>query len=67
VDEEKMKNQLKVIDHLDLALPKVPMKALYKLHINVTHMIQLRAHTDSTSIELVNEEKRTLELTIDQV
>jgi hypothetical protein len=31
VDEEIAQNALKYIDHLDLELPKVPMKALYNL------------------------------------
>jgi hypothetical protein len=39
---------MKDIDHLDLALPKVPMKALYKLQVSVTQEIQLRAQVDAT-------------------
>jgi hypothetical protein len=42
-DEETMQNSLKYIDHLDLALPNVPMKELYKLQINVAWQIQSRA------------------------
>jgi hypothetical protein len=43
VDEETMQKKLKDIDHLDLALPKVPMKVLYKLQISVMQEIQSRA------------------------
>jgi hypothetical protein len=67
VKEETMQNPLKDIDHLDLALPKVPTKELYKLQINVTHEIQSRAHADATSLQLANEVNRTLELKINEV
>jgi hypothetical protein len=42
MDEETTQKQLKDIDHLDLALPKVPTKALYKLQVSVTQDIQSR-------------------------
>jgi hypothetical protein len=35
VDEEIVQKKLKDIDHLDMALAKVPMKALYKLQVSV--------------------------------
>jgi hypothetical protein len=50
VDEETMQNPLKDIDHLDLELPKVPTKALYKLQINVTQEIQSRAHVQMRQV-----------------
>jgi hypothetical protein len=58
---------LKEIDHLDLALPKVPTKALYKLQISVTHEIQSRARADATSLQLANKLSKTLEMTLNQV
>jgi hypothetical protein len=67
VEEETTKKPLKNIDHLDLALPKVPTKVLYKLQISVAQEIHSRASTDETSLQLANEVKRTLELTIDKV
>jgi hypothetical protein len=36
VDEATMQRPLKDIDHLDLALPNIPNKVLYKLQISVT-------------------------------
>jgi hypothetical protein len=54
-----MQKPLKDIDHLDLALPKVPTKVLYKLQISVTQEIQSRAHADVTSLQLTNEVKKT--------
>ena len=65
VDEETEHKKLKDIDHLDLELPKVPTNALYKLQINVAQEIQLRVCVDATSLELANEVKRKLKLTID--
>jgi len=67
VDEETTQKPLKEIYHLDLALPKVLTKVMYKLQISVTQEIRLRARTDATILQLANEVKRTLELTINQV
>jgi hypothetical protein len=67
VDEDTMQKPLKDIDHLDLALPKVPTKALYKLQISVTQEIQSRARADATSLQLANEVSKTLEMTLNQV
>jgi hypothetical protein len=39
MDEETTQKNSKDIDQLDLALPKVPTKALYKLQVNVTQDI----------------------------
>jgi hypothetical protein len=50
VYDETTQNPLKDINHLDLELPKVPTKALYKLQISVEREIQSRAHTDATSL-----------------
>jgi hypothetical protein len=46
LDEETMQNTLKYIDTLDLTLPKIPTKALYKLHVSVTQEIQTRSRSD---------------------
>jgi hypothetical protein len=35
MDEEIMQKKLKYIYHLDLVLPKIPTKALYKLQVSV--------------------------------
>jgi hypothetical protein len=66
-DEDTTHKPLKDIHHLDLALPKVPTKALYKLQISVMQEIQSRAHADDTSLQLANEVKKTLEMTLYQV
>jgi hypothetical protein len=34
--EDMAQNVMKLIDHLDLALAKVPTKSLYKLQLSVT-------------------------------
>jgi hypothetical protein len=39
VDEETTQNPLKYIETLNLALPKIPTKALYKLQVCVAHEI----------------------------
>jgi hypothetical protein len=39
VDEATTQSPLKDIDHLDLALPKIPIKGMYKLQISVVHEI----------------------------
>jgi hypothetical protein len=67
VDEATMQRPLKDIDHLDLALPKIPTKVLYKLQISVAQEIQSRAHADATSLQLAKEVNNTLEITLNQV
>jgi hypothetical protein len=49
IDEEATQKPLKEIETLDLALPKIPTKALYKLQISVTQEIQSRARSDATN------------------
>jgi hypothetical protein len=39
IDEETTQNPLKDIETLDLALPNILTKALYKLQVNVVHEI----------------------------
>jgi hypothetical protein len=60
VDEEITHKKLKYIDHLELELPKVPTKELYKIQISATQEIQSRAHTDVTSLHLNNELRKTM-------
>jgi hypothetical protein len=67
IDEETMQKKLKDIDHLDLALPKVPMKVLYKLQVSVAQEIQSRARADATNLQLVKKVSETLKITINQV
>jgi len=50
-----------------LELPKFPMKLLYKMQISVVREIQSRACVYVTSLQLTNEVKRKMELTIDHV
>ena len=52
---------------MELALPKVPTKALYKLQINVAQEIQSRVRVDAKILQLANELKKTLEMTLNQV
>jgi hypothetical protein len=67
IDEETMQKQLKEIDHLDLALPKIPTKVLYKLQVSVTQEIQSRARADATYLQLVKKKSETLKITLNQV
>jgi hypothetical protein len=62
-----VQKKLKDIYHLDLALPKVPTKALYKLQVNVTQEIQSRARADATDLQLIKQVSDTLKITINQV
>jgi hypothetical protein len=52
VDEETTQNPLKYIETLDLALPKIPTKALYKLQVSITQEIQSRERSDATNLQL---------------
>jgi hypothetical protein len=49
IDEETTQKPLKEIETLDLAFPKIPTKALYKLQISVTQEIQSRERSDATT------------------
>jgi hypothetical protein len=66
VDEDTMQNPLKEIDHLDLALPKVPTKALYKLQISVTGN-SIEGPCRCYKFTIGQEVKKTLEMTLNQV
>jgi hypothetical protein len=43
-----------------LAFPKIPTKALYKLHVSVAQEIQSRARSDATNLQLVQEDNTSL-------
>jgi hypothetical protein len=59
---------MKDIDHLDLALAKVPTKALYKLQVSVAQEIQSRAHTDAmTELQVAKDIRDTLKITLNEV
>jgi hypothetical protein len=66
IDEEATQNPLKEIETLDLALAKIPMKALYKLQISVMQEIQSRARSDAMNLQIVQEENITLKEAIIQ-
>jgi hypothetical protein len=46
VDEDTMQKPLKDVEQLDLALSKIPTKALYKLQMSVAQEVQSRARTE---------------------
>jgi hypothetical protein len=53
VDEETMQKPVKDIETLDLAMPKIPTKALYKLQVSVTQEIQSSARYDATNLQIM--------------
>jgi hypothetical protein len=60
IDEEASHRPLKEMKTLDLALPKIPTKVLYNMHISVTQEIQSKAGTDATNLQTTQEEKNAL-------
>jgi hypothetical protein len=52
---------------MDLTLPKIPTKALYKLQVSVVQEIRSRDRIDSPSLQLAKEVNNTLEIYINQV
>jgi hypothetical protein len=58
---------LKDIDHLELALPNIPTKVMYKLQVIIVQEIQSRACANATSLHLAKETNNTLEMTLNQV
>jgi hypothetical protein len=50
IDEEIAHRRLKYIERLDLALPKIPTKAMYKLQVSVAQEIQSKARSDATNL-----------------
>jgi hypothetical protein len=66
IDEETTQNPLKDIETLDLAFPKIPTKALYKLQVSVAQEIQSRARSDATNLQIAQEENVILKEVINQ-
>jgi hypothetical protein len=66
IDEETMQKPMKDIEMLDLALPKIPTKALYKLQVSVMQEIQSRARSDATNLQIAQEENMVLKEAISQ-
>jgi hypothetical protein len=66
IDEEATQKPLKEIETLDLALAKIPTKALYKLQISVVQEIQSRERSDATNLQIAQEENITLKEAINQ-
>jgi hypothetical protein len=64
--EDTMKNPLEYIDTLDLAFPKIPTKALYKLQVSVAQEIHSRIRYDMTNIQITQEENTILKEVIIQ-
>jgi hypothetical protein len=52
-DEDMTQSPLKYIERLDLALPKIPTKELYKLQVRVMKEIQYRARSDAMNLQLM--------------
>jgi hypothetical protein len=66
IDEETTQKPMKDIKTLDLALPKIPTKALYKLQVSVMQEIQSRARSDMTNLQIAQEENMVLKEAISQ-
>jgi hypothetical protein len=60
MDEETTQSPLKYIEMLDLALPKIPTKMLYKLQLSIAHEIQSRARFDVANLQLAQEDNTSL-------
>jgi hypothetical protein len=50
MDEETVQRPLREIEMLDLVLPKIPTKVLYKLQVSVMQEIQSRARSNVTNL-----------------
>jgi hypothetical protein len=62
MDEIVGKTPLKDLAQLQLVLPRIPAKALYKLQVSVTQEVQSRARTDLAELEHEKEKWEELEL-----
>jgi hypothetical protein len=58
---------MKDVEQLDLALSKIPTKALYKLQMSVAQEVQSRARMDATNLETTREAKEVLETVLTEV
>ena len=66
IDEEVTHKPLKEIETLDLTFPKIPTKAVCKLHISVAQEIQSRARSEATNLQTSQEENIALKEAISQ-
>jgi hypothetical protein len=66
IDEETTQRPLKEIEMLDLAFPKIPTKALYKLQVSIAQEIQSRARSDTTNLQLAQEDNTSLKEALSQ-
>jgi hypothetical protein len=66
MDEETTQRPLREIEMMDLALPKIPTKALYKLQVSIMQEIQSRARSDATNLQLVQEDNTSLKEALSQ-
>jgi ElaB/YqjD/DUF883 family membrane-anchored ribosome-binding protein len=60
IDKETMQKPLKDIETLDVALAKIPTKALYKLQVSIAQEIQSRARVDTTNLQIAQTETISL-------
>jgi hypothetical protein len=60
IDEETTQRPLKKISMLDLALSKIPTKALYKLQVSFVQEVQSRVRFDMTHLQLAHEDNISL-------
>jgi hypothetical protein len=56
IDEETTQKPLKDIEMLDVALAKIPTKAMYKLQVSVMQEIQSRERADTTNLQIAQTE-----------
>jgi hypothetical protein len=66
MDEETTQRPLKYIEMLDLAVSKIPTKALYKLQVSVAQNIQSRERFDVTKLQLAQEGNTSLKEALSQ-
>jgi hypothetical protein len=66
MDEETTQRPLREIEMMDLALPKIPTKALYKLQVSIAQEIQSRARSDATNLQLAQEDNTSLKEALSQ-
>ena len=66
INEETTQKLVKDIKMLDLMMPKIPTKALYKLQVSVVQNIQSRARSDMMNLKIVQEENMALKEAISQ-
>jgi hypothetical protein len=66
IDEEIAQKLMKDVRTLDLVLPKIPTKALFKLQVSFTQEIQSRERSNATNLQIAQEENMVLKEAIIQ-